>query len=114
MIIDRDFFRFTERNEWEGETWHFYIPMIVNEEAYKKLWNYCESIESDPYKISKELIPENEVDILVKHSESGYLHFHNKLDIRLDVSKVEKAILFDTPEEADLYKGGIRGLADDN
>lgn len=107
----REFFKLTECNEWEGERWHFYIPFEINEEAYSELWDFFESKEWEPYEIAEDLIPENEVDILVKYTESGYLSFHNKLDGILNMSKIKSAISkFNSKEEDCFYKGGIRDM----
>jgi hypothetical protein len=28
-----EYFKFTETNEWEGETWNFYVPLTEEQEA---------------------------------------------------------------------------------
>ena len=94
--------KFTEESDWEGETWHFYIPVAGNEEALKVL---AEKVESwgpnSDYELDNEYLTEDEVDTLVEHGDDdGYMPEHNKLSGRLDVDRVR--------EHEDLYKGGIK------
>jgi len=93
-----DYIKYTEFNDWEGETWHFYIPIKGNEEAVTDLRGIC---DGECYCVADELIPEEEVDVLVKHSAVGYMRKHNKLSGKL------------TPTE-DLYKGGIVKMMEEN
>ena len=81
----RPFVTFIEENSHEGEVWRFYIPLKGNEEDLKALEKdittedgYCKS-----YTIDWNIMPEYEVDILVKHGEQGYIDYHNKLYGRL-------------------------------
>jgi len=99
------FFKFTEKNEHEGEKWHFYFPVEGNKEAVEALKSVInnDADYADTYYWSEETIPENEVDILVKHSESGYMSYHQKIDGILDIAGLDDEDLVDC-----LYKGGIR------
>ena len=45
------------------------------------------------------------MDDLVKHSNCGYLTFHNKLEGKLDLAKLKKAKM--DKEDDPFYKGGI-------
>ncbi len=87
--------------------WHFYFPLENNEQAFNELRAFVESLDCSTYEIREELIPESEVDILVKHTESGYMRMHNKLDGKLNVLKIEEAASL--RHEVDrFYKGGIK------
>lgn len=73
--MNKSYYKFTEHNDYEGETWHFYLPLTEEEVRY---FNELE-IDEDSYEFSDEPIEEKEVDILVKHSDSGYMANHNKV-----------------------------------
>jgi len=119
-----------EENDWEGETWKFYIQVDGNEEAMEEL----SDIVSTHSEITLgDIIPESEVDILVKHSDSGYMAYHNKVtgvlsfpdreSFEMDQSIIDfakadaeedgeefdiEAFMDEEFEESkDLYKGGI-------
>jgi hypothetical protein len=69
------FYKLSERNSWEGETWNFYFQVEGNEpiaEAAKRA--------GSEYSISDKLMLESEVDALVKNSRGGYMNYHNKLN----------------------------------
>jgi len=104
---DGTFIKFTESNQHEGERWHFYVPYHGNEEAVEKIKRYIAEKEEELdyiYYFSDELIDEHEVDILVKHTDSGYMDQHNKLEGKLvvpeDVGDINEL----------LYKAGIKTL----
>jgi len=79
----KNFVKFIEENDWEGETWNFYIPFKGNEEAIKKLAVRIRNSES--YTLVQTPISEKEVDILVKHDNfKGYMARENKLSGKLD------------------------------
>lgn len=78
------YLKFTEENDWEGETWHFYLPIEGNETALATLRAYLDQEKSKgqydfPYTLGTEPITEAEVDAFVKHSDSGYMMEHNKI-----------------------------------
>jgi hypothetical protein len=75
-----DYVKFTEENDWEGETWHFYIPVAGNEVTLAVLAATLESSPIDSYTLDLTRIPEYEVDALVKHTDTGYMADHTKLD----------------------------------
>jgi len=94
-------YRFTEYNDWEGESWHFY--MYIEEELKVKLDELLRNLDlSETYELSTETYEKDEVDVLVKHTECGYLDFHNW-----------SGTFTSFPEESDFedddpfYKGGI-------
>jgi len=99
----RQFFKLTERNEWENETWHFYIPINGNEKARDLIVKYIEESLEPDLEIDEELLPESTVDILVQYSDSGYLSYHNKVDGFLDLEVVKEELALEAP----FYKGGV-------
>ena len=84
----KKFIRFSEHNEWEGETWHFYVPKDHPkfEEAKKK------AIE-EGYSVGEKLFTPEEVETLVGNSDGGYMAYHNEV------------------EDIDLEKGFYKGQA---
>jgi hypothetical protein len=105
----KNYYRFTEINVWEGETWNFYIPCEGNEEAFAALHEALSGMDhySGIYETSLEPVPASEVSALCKHSKTGYMREHNKLKGRLDADRV-KHLTVDNVD--DLYKGGIEGF----
>ena len=106
------FITFNEYNDNEGEDWNFYLPLENNTEAILALKQKLETLEmTDEYSFGSE-IPENEVDIVVKHSREGYMDFENKVTGTMDVSKFAD---IDNPADLNdlLYKGGIVTLFKD-
>ena len=89
---------FTEHNDWEGETWNFYLEITQNGQAkeLEKLEKLIKKDEEEIYEVGKTLISEQEVDILVKNAREGYMMSDTKLDEWKCPDKLE-----------DLYKGGI-------
>jgi hypothetical protein len=104
--------KFTEDNEWEGETWHFYIPMTGNEAALARLADALKNRnEDEQYRLDLDsLVPEFEVDVLVKHSDVGYLHYRNKLTGTLVLTDEDLDRIRNVEDHDPLYKGGIRDL----
>lgn len=103
--------KFVEENEWEGETWNFYIPIAGNEDALSALASALKNSydEFEQYRLDLDFpIPEFEVDVLVKHSDAGYLHYHNKLAGTLVLT--DETLTEIRGEDDPLYKGGIRDL----
>lgn len=91
---------FRECNDWEGETWNFYIPTEGNESEIAKL---ALAIKNSPEYSLEGSIDESDVDVLVKHDEGGYMAFHNKLSGKLSIGT-----LHITVDDDPLYKGGIK------
>ncbi len=96
---------FTEDNDWEGETWRFYIPTEGNEVALQTLADLVE--QAEPYALDLAPLSEPIVDDRVERlaDDTGYLAAHNKLAGTLTVPEGDADGLFDT-----LYKGGTRDL----
>lgn len=79
----KKYIRFTERNDWEGETWHFYLEYNdpIDEKAAEMIDKKIKAGKNrSSYSIDlKKKYTENEVDNLVKTSRCGYMYFHNKV-----------------------------------
>jgi hypothetical protein len=110
-----EFVRFEESNDHEGETWNFWLQVDGNEAELDKLaaaleaWEERTDSDCEYRLFREEPVPESEVDILIKHSRSGYMRFENKVTGTMKVPED----LLDLPDEDQfdgLYKGGIRAL----
>lgn len=104
-----NYFRFTEHNEWEGETWHFYIP--ATDENLKAADGLIALLEDqdlipDAFEVDTSTMTEQDIDALVVHSEVGYMRMHNKLSGVLDFEAINDS---EDVSQA-LYKGGIEGF----
>jgi len=98
--------RFIEHNDWEGESWNFYLQVEGNENALLRLEEMLPADNEDyeldltvPY--TKKL-----VKTLVKHSRTGYMRYHNRVDGVLDIDLLDSIDWEDGP--APFYKGGIK------
>lgn len=109
------FIKFTEENDGEGETWHFYLQYEGNEAALERLHfllkQIAKEVESDlPYSLSdNEQLPESTVNILVEHANNkgSYALAHTKLTGRMTIPE---KLINDPHEKAlehALYKGSI-------
>lgn len=88
---NRRFVKFIERNEWEGETWVHWLQVEGNEAELTKLWNLLADAQSEEgdedteepefelVDFEKETLSEEHVDVLVKHTECGYMAAHTKV-----------------------------------
>ena len=78
LNFKREFVRYRERNPVENETWNWYLQYNGNG---VELGFFYEAIKNLPYvELDMEnKIPEKEVNVLVKHSDRGYLTYHNKM-----------------------------------
>lgn len=106
---------FTEHNEWEGETWHFWIPIAGNEDTLQELHVIIADGDgiADQYELDLTPVPEAEVDSLVAYcDDDGYLPDHIKLAGTLVITEADAARIPDYKEDP-LYKGGIRGFMHD-
>lgn len=75
-----EYYVFIERNEWEGETWRFYVPML--KEHRDMIASAIESTDEydSPYGISKKPLEESEVIRRCNSGASGYMAYHNKCE----------------------------------
>jgi hypothetical protein len=76
-----NFVKFTEINDHEGESWNFWLQLDGNKTQLKELESWLGTFDEygESYKLDMEPVPEFEVDILVKHSDSGYMQYENKI-----------------------------------
>lgn len=102
-MSERLFVKFVEENEWEGETWCFYIPIDGNGDALMDLEEAISDL--DGFVISDKYYTEDEVDLLVSNTDTGYIDLHNKLDGVLNIDE-----LYFGDVTSKLYKGGLRKL----
>ncbi len=102
------FYRFTENNDNEGETWDFYFPMT--EEEAKHFYGVFIQAETEvndfPYSFEHDdILSEKEIDVLVKHSRSGYMAYHNKC--LKTIKPILELTVDDFLEDDIFYKGGF-------
>ncbi len=97
------YYRFIERNSWEGETWRFYIPAWTNNMKLKVIAALCK-LKPNTYELDlANPLDEATVDLLCKSGESGYMAFHNKV-MRVDLDLRLKNVAHQDPDDH-LYKG---------
>lgn len=99
--MSKFYFCFTENNDWEGETWNFYLPLTT--EQYRKIDAAIANEEyNECYKLYSTAYLEEEIDDLVESDNSNctYMAAHNKCgEVKLpDEIELDKDDIF--------YKGG--------
>lgn len=104
------FVKLTEKNDHEGETWHYWLQVDGNRQELDKLEDFLIKHAGDAEDFSYELHRyreryEDEVDILVEESDWGYMKTHQKFKGRLNLGDLSLV----TPDDI-LYKGGIEGF----
>jgi len=101
------FVPFTEDNDWEGETWTFWLQLDGNEEELVRLHEATHDLES--YSLNLNVIEnEDTVDHLERHAKQGYM----SSDIVVTGKFVMPDLLSDDLDRA-LYKGGIEFMFKD-
>lgn len=101
-MTEAQFVKFTEVNDWEGETWHFWLPVEGNEVQLVRLAVVTRDEECEYSLDMKNPLNEAAVDILVANADdTDYMAEHTKV-----------AGILRLPEELDehlgeFYKGGI-------
>lgn len=102
-MSDKKFYAFKEVNDWEGESWYFYVPLTIKEKEH--LEDLLERIGPDsPYTLEGD-ISEEEIDVLVKNTNEGYMPEDNKCSgAKVDIL----SLTYEDFEEDDFfYKGQI-------
>lgn len=95
-----DYLRFTEENDWEGETWNFYIPIENNEAALSHLRTLIEG--QNQYELGTEPFSKKTVKTLDRNSRVEYMALENRLSgILLLPDRI------DWENDDPFYKGGI-------
>lgn len=111
-----EYVRFIENNDWEGEVWHFWIPVEGNEDTISILRRI---VDGETYSMSDNALPESSVDVLVAanawEGNCSYDDANTKLSGRLflpdDLRNSESSIGEHAGEGEDsFYKGGIRSF----
>lgn len=81
MSVSTRFVKFTENNDNEGESWNFWLQLDGNEAQLKELQSWLGTFDDngESYELDMTPVDESEVDILVKHTDSGYMNYQNKV-----------------------------------
>lgn len=100
-----NWYKFTEHNDNEGETWHFFIQLTKDGRDYLDEL-LTTGFDLNSYSISEKIFTEVEVDILVENSDSGYMDTYNKRPAPYSIEVM--ALPTDADELDELfYKGGF-------
>lgn len=103
-----NYIEFSETNDWEGETWHYFLPLEGNEKALRQLDSKILEYGMNAYSI--DWTPRNEGYVmgLVRRKGSTLI---------LKEFNIVQGKLFTLPEfdshsdlDAILYKGGIENF----
>lgn len=96
----KTYVKFTEHNDWEGETWHFYIPIQGNELTLDRIGELINGNEFYELKRKKEYT-EQEVDFLCgEEGSTTYMNQHNKVK---SINKLPLVVDFEIDDP--FYKG---------
>lgn len=110
------FIKLVEHNDHEGETWRFWLQLDGNEEELHKLQEFIKEHDlSEEFALYTKEIDESEVDILVKHTMSGYMDYDNKLTGTFTMKELDTSELDDEDEIYEsalelLYKGAVEEM----
>ena len=107
LPAEEPFWRLTEHNDYEGETWHFYVRVAGNEDAIAFLEAELDKRDDDdarsdfPY---RHRTIQSSIDAIgMMPDDTGYMGTHNLVPGRLDLERLRAADWNDDP----LYKGGL-------
>lgn len=108
-----EFVKFIEINDNEGEEWNFWLQLDDNEEELRKLQKLLKEFDEygEAYALYMYPTPESEVDILVKHSNEGYMKWENKVTGKFTCPQPKTELDEDEGWQwinEILYKGDIR------
>jgi hypothetical protein len=74
-----EYFKFTETNELEGETWNFYVPLTDEQEARVRELIASRHEHESPYSLSTDPVTEEEVDdLMATRGTTTVVAEHNK------------------------------------
>ena len=95
------FLQFTETNDHEGETWHYWLQIDGNELNIDQFRELVDALDDEQYELTVNIEPESVVDKLVQFADSGYGRTHSKV-----------TGVFTCPDDLgeygdSLYKGGV-------
>jgi hypothetical protein len=114
-VVPMSFTLLRERNEHEGETWHYWLQVDGNEEALRQLKSFVrvlatreqEEGHEPQYEFTDDVEDEFVVDTLVRYADgdpSCYMPSHQKVTGILELPP-------EWGEDGeDLYKGGVKRL----
>lgn len=98
------FVKFTEHNDHEGETWHYWLQWQINQTQIEHLRKLIADNE-DQYELADYVREEDEVDVLVDEADCGYTYSHNK--VVGELRGLPESIDWESWDDP-FYKGGIR------
>lgn len=109
-----NFVKFTENNDHEGESWNFWLQKDGNEKELDKLFDLMtDHASEEEFGMDMREVPESEVDIVVKHSDEGYIPYNNKVTGTFVCPEIPEDII-DTEDDSvwewlqdNFYKGDI-------
>lgn len=101
--------RVTEYNDWEGETWNYWVKYSGNEPELKRLSQAISDIESVglpvDFTVTDDWLKEDQVDVLVEYGTpvGSYSDLHQKVDtLKLPEELIVEG---EYSRELNLYKG---------
>jgi hypothetical protein len=102
------FVPFVEKNDWEGETWTFWLQLDGNEDELVRLYELVS--DNETYELDlNDVESEESVDRAVRRAHVGYHYSDNKVTGRFlcpEKSNKENQTLSEFLDDA-FYKGGI-------
>ncbi len=108
MREQNGYVRLIEHNDWEGETWNFYVPVLGNEDQLNKIDNGIFKYQhGETYKLDRSRLTEEEVDERVSMGGGGYMARHNKYKGIIDEEILDVALQDKDSFFSYLYKGGL-------
>jgi hypothetical protein len=104
------FVPFTENNEWEGETWTFWLQLDGNEDELVRLFGKLSAEEFDSYTLDLNTIEsEGRVEALEEYANQGYMSSDMVITGTFTCPETKGEDL-----DRALYKGGIEFMFKDN
>lgn len=103
--MSKTFVPLVEHNDWEGETWTFWLQVEGNEDELVKLYQWISGYElEETFELDvNDRESEDVVDRMVERATVGYNYSDNKIVGKLNLPEVKSE-----EELRDLlYKGGI-------
>lgn len=112
------FVKFRENNENEGESWNFWLQLDNNQNELNRLQMFVSRFDPnrEGFEINMLPVDESEVDVLVKHSDSGWMSYENKVTGYLTLPEVDENLDEDSGFDwlmNNFYKGGIEDFFTD-
>lgn len=102
------FVPFVEKNDWEGETWTFWLQLDGNEDELVRLYELVS--DNETYELDLcDIESEEAVDRMVDRADVGYYYSDNKVSGRFICPDIDGSWATDRQEWLDnkFYKGRI-------